>query len=155
LVVDRYDEAIARAAITLLGQNPDAALSCACCGELAQTWDHVNATVKNSRFSGYGHRIGNLLPCCKDCNSKKGSKTWTAYMDLLKGRDGYEARRTAIGRYLQSLSTIDAVSDSVTGVSELEIIRLKVLSLLEEGDELAGRIRTAHQAASSLERLPS
>lgn len=141
---DSYDQRVARAAIGLLGQNPDSDLTCAYCGERGETWDHVNATVKDSRFSGHGHRIGNLLPCCKVCNSTKGGKTWVAYMELLKERVGYEARRSAIERYLQAFSTVDVVSDSVTGVRELEVIRLKVLSLLKEGDQLAARIRAAH-----------
>lgn len=66
---DDYDVQRVRQALALLGQDPDQDLRCAYCGATAQTWDHVFATVKDSRFSGYGHRLGNLLPCCKFCNS--------------------------------------------------------------------------------------
>ena len=26
-----------------------------------------------------GHTLGNLVPCCKDCNSKKGNRDWKAW----------------------------------------------------------------------------
>lgn len=81
---DTYDEARTREALLVLGLNPDGELECAYCGELAETWDHVFATVRNSRFSGYGHRLGNLMPCCKPCNSRKGNKHWQAHLETLQ-----------------------------------------------------------------------
>lgn len=68
---DIFDEQRVREAMILLGNDPDGDLACAYCGNPAETWDHVFATVKNSRFSGHGHQLGNLLPCCKQCNSRK------------------------------------------------------------------------------------
>ena len=71
---DKYDEEVMRKAIIALGQDPDSDLLCVYCGDEAETWDHIHATVREKKFSGHGHRIGNLLPCCKTCNSKKGNK---------------------------------------------------------------------------------
>jgi 5-methylcytosine-specific restriction endonuclease McrA len=71
---DTYEAAKVREAVVALGQDADADLVCVYCGAEAETWDHVHATVKDKAFSGHGHRLGNLLPCCKPCNSKKGNK---------------------------------------------------------------------------------
>jgi hypothetical protein len=43
-----------RAAVALLGNDSDGDPACAYCGEPAETWDHVSATVERSRFSGHG-----------------------------------------------------------------------------------------------------
>ena len=64
--------------------NPDEDLACAYCGVKAQTWDHVYATVRDTHFSGFGHRLGNLLPCCKSCNSSKGNKDWNLFFSELE-----------------------------------------------------------------------
>jgi len=99
---DEYDDGRVRAAIRALGQNPETELSCVYCGQPAQTWDHVFATVKKSEFSGYGHRIGNLLPCCKPCNSAKGNKNWRKFLeegqrdDLIPVIDAYLKQYAAI-----------------------------------------------------------
>ena len=77
---DFFDPDRVAAAIRDLGQDPDNHLVCVYCGDLAETWDHVFATVKNSIFSGHGHRLGNRLPCCKPCNSAKGNKHWQTYL---------------------------------------------------------------------------
>ena len=68
---DEFDEACIREALAVLGQDADTDLLCVYCGEKAKTWDHVHATVHETEFSGHGHRLGNLLPCCKPCNSSK------------------------------------------------------------------------------------
>lgn len=39
-----------------------------------KTVDHINPLVKNGMPSGFITDIGNLIPCCKDCNSSKGGK---------------------------------------------------------------------------------
>lgn len=77
---DTYADDVVRKAIVGLGRDPDADLRCVYCDDLAETWDHVLATVKDSQFSGYGHTIGNLVPCCKPRNSMKGSKAWDSYL---------------------------------------------------------------------------
>ena len=39
-----------------------------------KTVDHINPLVIDSMPSGFITDINNLIPCCKDCNSKKGGK---------------------------------------------------------------------------------
>lgn len=139
---DIYDEEKVRAAVTLLGNDPDGDLTCAYCGDVAETWDHVFATVRNSRFSGHGHRLGNLLPCCKPCNSRKGNKSWESYLESLPLTETEHATRFAtIGRYLATYERVEAISSITDDHEKLDAIRMKVLELVAEGDEIAGRIR--------------
>jgi 5-methylcytosine-specific restriction endonuclease McrA len=77
---DDFAEEVVKDALRLLGQDPNKPLTCAYCDGAAETWDHVFATVKGSVFSGAGHRLGNLVPCCKPCNSKKGNRSWLTYI---------------------------------------------------------------------------
>ena len=139
---DSYDEARVRQAVILLGNDPDSDLSCAYCGNPADTWDHVFATVKNSRFSGYGHRLGNLLPCCKTCNSRKGNKSWEIHLSSLPmEKDERNRREKTISLYLQTYLLIDDEVESSDDSQRLELIRAQVLALISEGDEIASRIR--------------
>lgn len=109
---DGYDEERVRAAISLLGQDPDQDLLCAYCGAPAQTWDHVFATVKNSGFSGHGHRLGNMLPCCKPCNSAKGNKDWRGFLTELKlPGDASQAAANRISAYLSKYAVQDSVPE--------------------------------------------
>ena len=140
---DTYDEGRSREALLVLGLNPEGELECAYCGEPAETWDHVFATVRNSRFSGYGHRLGNLMPCCKPCNSRKGNKHWQAHLEALQFSPvRYEQRRDAIERFLATYATIDPPLEQSADQNRLDEIHKHVLELLEEGDRVAARIRS-------------
>lgn len=79
---DIYDEQIIDKALKVLGQDPNGYLYCVYCGSKAQTWDHLVGLVKDAQLRGYGHQIGNLVPCCRDCNSKKGSKDWRQFIEF-------------------------------------------------------------------------
>lgn len=139
---DDYDEHRVREAVVVLGQDPDQDLLCAYCGTLAQTWDHVFATVKDSRFSGYGHRLGNLLPCCKPCNSAKGNKDWRRFLaELPLSSAAYQAAAGRIETYLSTFSLQDSVPENSLEYERLLQVRSEVLELLAEADQLAKLIR--------------
>lgn len=141
---DLFDEARVRDAVALLGNDPDSDLVCAYCGEPAETWDHVFATVKDSRFSGHGHRLGNLLPCCKPCNSRKGNKSWQAHLAALSLSEAEHARREAlIDRYIGTYGRLDNEVAQATDHQQLDAIRKQILVLVAEGDEVAARIRAS------------
>ena len=151
---DNYDELRVRKAIAILGQDPDQDLLCAYCGASAQTWDHVFATVKDSRFSGHGHRLGNLLPCCKPCNSAKGNKEWRRFLgELGLPASELQAAEHRIGTYLSSLSLQDSVPESSPEYDRLLQVRTEVLRLLVEADELAKLIRE-RQSNNSFKPTP-
>lgn len=134
---DEYDNSRIRDAIRVLGQNPEAELICVYCGQLAQTWDHVFATVKKSVFSGYGHRLGNLLPCCKQCNSAKGNKNWRKFLKE-KQRDHLIP---VIDSYLKQYEVIDGLPHNSPEYKRYCEIKCQVLELLGEADKLANIIR--------------
>jgi 5-methylcytosine-specific restriction endonuclease McrA len=139
---DLFDEARVREAVALLGNDPDSDLVCAYCGEQAETWDHVFATVKDSRFSGHGHRLGNLLPCCKPCNSQKGNKPWKTHLDALPLSEQERAHREAlIDRYIGAFGRVDDEVAQTSDHERLDAIRGQILDLIAEGDEVAARIR--------------
>ncbi|MEG8021641.1 HNH endonuclease [Sphingomonas aerolata] len=141
---DAYDEATVSEAMLVLGLEPSGDLDCAYCGEPADTWDHIFATVQNSRFSGHGHRLGNLLPCCKPCNSKKGNKPWQTHIRSLLMNDEVRAERERlIAEFVARYSVIELAVVDTPDHERLEAIRLQVLALLAEGDEIAARIRRA------------
>jgi hypothetical protein len=140
---DTYDEGRVRQALEVLGQDPDADLLCAYCGVEAETWDHVYATVKSKKFSGQGHRIGNLLPCCKPCNSKKGNKDWRLFLQTLPLSDAIRREREIrIDAYLSSYSISDTVPEDLPEYRELQELRNQVLEIFRKADVLAGAIRS-------------
>lgn len=141
---DAFNEASVREAIVLLGQDPDLDLRCSYCGAVAETWDHVFATVSASEFSGHGHRLGNLLPCCKTCNSKKGNKHWLAYILSLRLDAGLLGQRTSLIRaYLERFEVVDFIPRHLPQYGELQHIRSQILALFIRADQLAAEIRAA------------
>lgn len=147
---DSYSDERTRVAMSKLGQDPDAALSCVYCGREAETWDHVFATVEEGEFSGAGHRLGNLLPCCKPCNSKKGNKNWSAYIDAL-GLPAEEAerRKRIIAAYLAEYFQKDALPADRPEYRQLLDLRDRIIQIMRDADVLAKAIRekTAIHAA--------
>lgn len=139
---DVYSDEAIRMAVKDLGQDPDAALTCVYCGDEAETWDHVFATVEKGQFSGAGHRLGNLLPCCKPCNSKKGNKDWLTFVQTLKLPEKEKlARIELIARYLAKHFSRDSLPGHLAGYAELISLRDKILSLMKQADDLALVIR--------------
>ncbi len=140
---DAFDDQSVRMALMVLDQDPDAELECAYCGARAETWDHVHATVQNKKFSGYGHRLGNLLPCCKPCNSKKGNKNWLVFLQTLPITEALRAERESrITSYLRVYGAKDPVPEHLPEYEQLQELRRQVLQLFREADELARVIRT-------------
>ena len=142
---DLYDVKIVKEAVELLGQNPEKDLLCVYCGAEAETWDHVFGLVRDLRFSGYGHVIGNLLPSCKKCNSEKGNRDWEGF---LRKKNGAEAdlKVEIIKRYFQKYLPRKFDYEEIRTVcpeeiGQLDSIRSKVMGLFEEADVVAKQIR--------------
>lgn len=144
-VADTYDESRIDEALKLLGQDPNQDLLCIYCDRPAETWDHIMATVKDGKFSGYGHQIGNLIPCCKDCNSKKGNLDWKIFLikkrpseamhpNFINKVDAYIKNNTA---KFEELLDEDINAD----IKELDRIKEQVYELMKKGDEQSKVIR--------------
>ena len=74
----------------IFGMDPSHPL-CVYCGRPASHLDHLHPLIDNGFLSGYCSDPGNLVPCCPECNSKKGSTDWADYMrnnGEITNRDG-------------------------------------------------------------------
>jgi 5-methylcytosine-specific restriction endonuclease McrA len=152
---DVFDAETVKHAIRLLGQNPDEELLCVYCDEPAETWDHVFATVRQSVFSGAGHRVGNLLPCCKPCNSKKGNREWKNYICTREAAGPLREKRIhVIARYLEEFFVIDSVPTDLPEYDRLLELRAEILGLMKEADSVAtairGKMKAKHVPPGSL-----
>jgi hypothetical protein len=147
---DQFDDQRVRTFLQALGQDPDKPLSCAYCGDEAETWDHVFATVENGAFSGWGHRIGNLLPCCKRCNSRKGNHPWQQFIRSLPlTADERVARETRIAKCLGEHARREPADPNDPDVQQLSRIRDKIVDLLAEGDRIAAQVRERAKLSES------
>jgi len=144
--VDDFDSAKADAALRMLGQDPSTELICVYCTKPAQTWDHLLSIVKDGEFRGYGHQLGNLVPCCKDCNSGKGGKSFEDFIIQSHGNNSKSREKIKL---LESYSQMFArfVDNSALDKSfPAEImryreIRSKIYKLMQEADVIAHDIR--------------
>ena len=148
---DEYDEDRVRAAIIALGQDPENDLRCVYCPKPAETWDHVYSTVLQRKFSGHGHRLGNLVPCCKACNSSKGNKKWDRYLTEKSLFDtGNRERENLITSFLAEFQVIDEVPNSSSPkYAELEKIRDQIIELCDTADRIAADIRAERRATKA------
>jgi hypothetical protein len=112
----------------------------------------VFATVKNSHFSGHGHRLGNLLPCCKSCNSAKGNKEWRDFLASLNQSNGNN-KAAHIENFLTKYSVADSIPTHSKEYEQLLHIKQQVMELLTEADQLAQTIR--EQTIASATTPPS
>jgi len=152
---DEFIEETVRDALRLLGQDPESELKCVYCDSRAETWDHVFATVKDSVFSGAGHRLGNLLPCCKACNSMKGNRSWRDY--IISQEPASAAREYRIERlqsYLERFFLKDKAPSASPEYSRFIEIRDEILRLMQEADDLATAIRERTRKAEQPSERP-
>lgn len=138
---DYYNKEKLIKAINLIGQDSEN-LKCFYCDKPAETWDHIYGLVKNSEFSGYGHVIGNLLPCCKNCNSKKGNRDWKYFLEK-KGGDKVNEKIKMLNNYFKKnhLKKIDYNKICPKEIEKLDNIRYKIFKLFEDADKISKKIR--------------
>jgi len=144
-VSDTYNEEKIDTALLILGQDPNKDLQCAYCNKPAETWDHIMAIVKDGKFSGYGHQIGNLIPCCKDCNSKKGNRNWKDFL-INKRPDELNNSDTVarIETYIKNNTTRfkELLDDEINEeIAKFEQIQTDIFELMKQGDNQARIIR--------------
>lgn len=143
---DEYDKEKIEAALDALGQTNLKQLSCVYCNRLAQTWDHLENLVKGGQLHGFGHQIGNLVPCCRDCNSQKNSQPFRDFVNAgtaLSDSDKSELIRR-LERHLALAKPIESPNLSDTGKVALEKflkLQLQIFELMEEADRYAHELR--------------
>lgn len=135
---DEYNEEELNKVLRLLGQNPDRDLTCVYCDQPAETWDHLESLVENGQFRGYGHVIGNLVPCCKRCNSEKGAKPWKEYV-----KDPQKIKQ--IEAYAELARKVCLENVDKKWLDEYNSLRDQLLTVMEKADEIAEQIRNQLQ----------
>ena len=142
-IADEFDEEKINEALKILGQDKREDLLCAYCDSEAHTWDHINAIVEKSLFSGFGHQLNNLIPCCRTCNYSKGNKNWLIFLKT-RSLDSPE-RVEKITKYI-NLNYVDVKNIFKNDIlkndlEEFEDIKQQVLLLLKKADEKAKVIK--------------
>jgi hypothetical protein len=138
-------------AIKLLGQNPKKDLKCVYCENSASTWDHIRSIVDGGVFSGYGHQLNNLIPCCKECNSAKGNKDWEIFIRS-KNPKNLKRKISLIKSHINkdSIDFKKKINSKLIKDDYLKYIQIKdkVIKLLEKADEQAEIIREKLKSSS-------
>jgi hypothetical protein len=146
-----YDPAKLKEAIRSLGQDPDGDLKCVYCDANAATWDHLVGLVAKGEFRGSGHQIGNLVPCCGVCNSKKGARGWEDYLKRRTTEPGckvvFEDRRKVIADYAAKYAVVVDPKVAAT-LRPAECIRYgeireQIFGLMQEADKIAAALGAA------------
>jgi hypothetical protein len=143
---EEYDEQKVELALGALGQEDMKRLRCVYCERAAQTWDHLENLVKHGKLNGHGHQLGNLVPCCRDCNSQKGGKP---FREFIAGRSDLQiGEKASLIRKLEAHPTlaIPTESPAVHGKDQAILnrfleIQSQILGLMEEADKCAEILR--------------
>jgi len=142
---DAYDIKTLKAAMAVLGQDAEIDLLCVYCDEPAETWDHVFGLVRNLKFSGYGHVVGNLLPCCKKCNSEKGNRDWEDFLKKKMPSNSakkIENLKRYFEKYLPKKFDYEEIKTLCPDeINQLNVIKDRIKALFKEADVLAEAVR--------------
>lgn len=120
-------------------------LRCVYCGEQATNLDHLFPFIKDKFPTGYFTEPANLVPCCSDCNQKKGAKLWHEYMDDLINvhsdevkKKEYEARKDRLNEYCHKKHLPDAEGNTKDEVGKdvANSHALKILSFFDQEQNL-------------------
>ena len=142
---DNFDEKMVETALVALGQTKLQQLTCVYCEQPAQTWDHLENLVKNGKLNGYGHQIGNLVPCCRDCNSAKGGKSFHEFVKTLNLLQ--DNKFDLISRLECHLSLAKPINmallnkEGQQALDHFHAIQTQILTLMEEADRYAEILR--------------
>ncbi len=144
-VPDKYDINKVSEAIKVLGQDPDKDLLCVYCKNPAQTWDHIKSLVSKSQYSGNGHQIGNLVPCCTPCNSEKISTDWKEFIDKKENDSSIKAETIErIEKYIHDYTTtfsFNIDNEYKIELQNLQLIKEQIFELMKKADIQATAIR--------------
>jgi hypothetical protein len=143
---DDYDEVRIEASLVALGQKNLMQLSCVYCERLAETWDHLENLVKDGQLNGYGHQIGNLVPCCRDCNSQKGGKPFRDFINA-NTRLTEAEKSSLILRLENHLALTKPIAPAnlnpagQEALAKFLALQTQILALMEEADKHAQILR--------------
>jgi hypothetical protein len=139
---DDYDSGRIAAALRVLGQEDPDNLTCVFCDAPAETWDHLVGLVEKQVLRGYGHQLGNLVPCCRQCNSLKGSKPWEHFLEKqIVDAERREVLGSRIREYLRTYAAEVDLSHAADMLPEqwsrYESIKSEIFKLMRQADDIA------------------
>jgi hypothetical protein len=141
---DNYDRDRVISAIRGLKQDPNKNLKCVFCGKSASSWDHLFPLVKDKEFYGYGNWLGNLVPCCTDCNQRKRGVDWS---EFLKKKDprSFQAKKKLLRKYYRKYGRARITSSKIEHLCGAEMRRLSrlreiIFERMKEADRVASVI---------------
>ena len=85
---------------------------CAYCGQEATHLDHLHPMIRDNEPTGYGTDPGNLVPCCKKCNTPKSNMDWVEFMRSSKCEHIAKPNKTiqeSIDERIQNISKFQKV----------------------------------------------
>jgi len=142
---DIYSEEIINEALSFLGQTTNNSLKCIFCNTDATGWDHLTGLVKDKQLRGYGHQIGNLVPCCGTCNSKKGKKEFTIFINEYDKIENKERLISLLTNYQNKFAKkIDIDNLKIQNkdlYEEYEKTKEMIFDLMKKADILANDLR--------------
>lgn len=137
---DDYIKTNVNNALKKLGQDAEEDLICVYCDKPAGTWDHVFGLVKDKKYAGYGHVLGNLVPSCKLCNSKKGNRDWKVFLKdkpmKVKLMEAY------LEEFMpEKMDQNDLMEQFPVEMGQFTDLKQEIFKLMQEADVVAERIR--------------
>ena len=138
-------------ALTILGQDAEAELTCVYCGALATSWDHLFPLVIAKEPTGHGHVVGNLVPACGSCNTQKGNRPWLEFVDALPvdRREVVRDRlQQLVERFIGGATPFDAHPFPPEARAQLIRLRAEIHERMREVDALVGAHRIPPRATS-------
>lgn len=84
--------------------------------------------------------IGNLLPCCGNCNEKKGNKDWEAFLKQ-KGNSNKKIRilKKYFKKYLPAKINPEKLCPRES--KQLDNIKSKIFKLFKKADKIAVKVK--------------
>ncbi len=115
-------------------------LQCVYCGAQATHLDHLFPFITNKKPTGYFTEPANLVPCCDQCNQKKGAKSWYDYMkDLIDNekdnnkKKELEERRTNLNLYCHEKHLPDK-NGEVRDTNNEFVVNDHILNFMEDSN---------------------
>lgn len=138
-----YDDKRTAQALMELGQHDLEALTCVYCLKPANTWDHLVNLVVGKKLNGYGHQLGNLVPCCGTCNSDKRHtefKTFVQTLDLtIQDQEDLCNRLEAHQKKYAKEQIYSADEEKLADT--LHTLLEEIGTLLKKADEIVAKVR--------------
>lgn len=139
-----YDRDAVLSAMNDLKQDSEN-LTCVYCTKPATTWDHLVNLVVGKKLNGFGHQLGNLVPCCSSCNSAKTDKSHTNFVNSLDESILSESKKADLIQILDAhlgratLRTYTAAEEKMS--LRLHELLIKVNELLIKADKIVEKVR--------------